>query len=72
LFLEDIYVLEEYRRQGIGGKLFDFCKSKAKENGCGRMEFTVLEWNKSAQKFYEEKKAQRLKWFFYRLAAIDF
>jgi GNAT superfamily N-acetyltransferase len=72
LFLEDIFVLEDYRRQGIGGMLFDFCKSKALEKGCGRMEFTVLEWNKSAQKFYEERKAQRLRWYFYRLNKNDF
>jgi len=72
LFLEDIFVLEEYRRQGIGKKMFDFLKETAKREGCGRIEFTVLKWNKSAQEFYEKNKARRLEWYLYRLANEDF
>ena len=72
LFLEDIFVLEEYRKHGVGKKMIEFLKDKAKREGCGRIEFTVLKWNKSAQQFYEENKAQRLKWFLYRIASEDF
>jgi GNAT superfamily N-acetyltransferase len=72
LFLEDIFVLEDYRRLGIGKKMFDFLKEKAKNEGCSRIEFTVLEWNKSAQKFYEKNRAKRLEWFLYRLVKEDF
>jgi len=72
LFLEDIFVLEEYRRQGMGKKMFDFLKETAKCEGCGRIEFTVLKWNKSAQEFYEKNKARRLEWYLYRLANEDF
>jgi GNAT superfamily N-acetyltransferase len=72
LFLEDIFVLEEFRRQGVGQKMFDFLKKTAKHEGCGRIEFTVLKWNKSAQEFYEKNKAQRLEWFLYRLVKEDF
>lgn len=72
LYLEDIFVLEKYRRRGIGGKMFDFVKETAKREGCGRLEFTVLKWNKSAQTFYEQKKAKRLEWYFYRLSKEDF
>ena len=72
LFLEDIFILEEYRRQGMGKKMFDFLKETAKREGCGRIEFTVLKWNKSAQEFYEKNKARRLEWFLYRLAKEDF
>lgn len=72
LFLEDIFVLSEYRRQGVGEKMFDFIKELAKGEGCGRIEFTVLKWNKSAQQFYEKNKAQRLEWFLYRIAKEDF
>lgn len=73
LFLEDIFVLEEYRRIGVGKKMFDFIKTTAKREGCGRIEFTVLTWNKSAQKFYESNKAKRLEdWYFYRLIKEDF
>jgi len=72
LFLEDIFVLEEYRRQGVGKKMFDFLKETAKREGCGRIEFTVLKWNKLAQEFYEKNKAQLLEWFLYRLEKEDF
>ena len=73
LFLEDIFVLEEYRRKGVGEKMFDFIKAAAKREGCGRIEFTVLTWNKSAQKFYEKNKAKCLEdWYFYRLVKEDF
>jgi GNAT superfamily N-acetyltransferase len=72
LFLEDIFVLKENRRQGIGQKMFDYIKETAKREGCGRIEFTVLKWNKSAQKFYEKNRAKRLEWFLYRLVEEDF
>ena len=72
LYLEDIFVLEEYRRQGVGQRMFDYLKGIAKLDGCGRIEFTVLKWNKSAQEFYEKNKAKRLEWFVYRLVKEDF
>jgi GNAT superfamily N-acetyltransferase len=72
LFLEDIFVLEEYRKQGIGGKIIDFCKAKALEKGCGRIELAVLDWNKPAQKFYEDNKAKKTNWYFYRINSSDF
>ena len=67
LFLEDLFVLEEYRRRGVGKKMFELVKEIAKSEGCGRIEFTVLKWNKSAQQFYEENKAKRLEWLLYRI-----
>jgi GNAT superfamily N-acetyltransferase len=73
LFLEDIFVLEEYRRQGVGQKMFDYCKGLAESRGCGRIEFTVLVWNKSAQDFYDKNGAKRLSdWYFYRLTKENF
>jgi GNAT superfamily N-acetyltransferase len=72
LFLEDIFVLEEYRRQGVGQKMFNFLKQTAKRERCGRIEFTVLNWNKPAQEFYEKNAANRLEWFLYRLGKEDF
>jgi GNAT superfamily N-acetyltransferase len=72
LFLEDIFVLEEYRRHGVGKKMFDLLRATAKKEGCGRIEFTVLKWNTPAQKFYEKNKAQRLEWYLYRLVKEDF
>jgi GNAT superfamily N-acetyltransferase len=72
LFLEDIFVLEECRRHGIGKRMFDFLREIAKREGCGRIEFTVLKWNKLAQEFYEKNSAKRLEWYLYRLANTDF
>jgi GNAT superfamily N-acetyltransferase len=72
LYLEDIFVLEEYRKQGVGKKMFEFLKETAKREGCGRIEFTVLKWNRLAQGFYEKNKAKRLEWYLYRLVKEDF
>ncbi len=72
LFLEDIFVLKEYRRQGVGEGLFGFIKETAKRESCSRIEFIVLDWNKSAQAFYEKNGAKRLDWYFYRVAKEDF
>jgi len=67
LYLEDIFVREEYRHRGFGETLIDYCRSIAKERGCGRMEWMVLTWNKPALQFYEKSGAQRLDWYVYRL-----
>jgi GNAT superfamily N-acetyltransferase len=72
LFLEDIFVLEDYRRLGVGKKMFAFLKETAKQEGCGRIEFTVLKWNESAQEFYEKNRAQRLEWYLYRVVKEEF
>lgn len=72
LFLEDIFVLDEYRRLGVGKQMFDHLKTVAKQEGCGRIEFTVLKWNKLAQDFYEKNKAKRLEWYLYRVVRDDF
>jgi GNAT superfamily N-acetyltransferase len=72
LFLEDIFVLEEYRRQGVGKAFFEFIKEVAKQECCGRIEFNVLKWNTSAQEFYEQTGAKRLEWFLYRIEKEQF
>lgn len=68
LYLEDLFVLREHRRTGVGHLLFLSCVRKAKRRGCGRMEWSVLNWNKSAMKFYDRLGARRLsEWTVYRL-----
>ena len=67
LYLEDLFVLEKYRKQGIGQKMFDFCVKMAKEKDCGRMEWCVYNWNKTAIDFYEKNNANRLDKAYYRL-----
>jgi GNAT superfamily N-acetyltransferase len=68
LYLEDIFILPEYRSHGIGGKLFRRCLSEAKRRRCGRMEWVVLDWNKGAIRFYDRIRARRMKeWLLYRI-----
>ena len=69
LYLEDIFVLPEYRGRGIGLKLFRHCIAEAKRRNCGRMEWCVLDWNKNAIRFYDKYGAKQMKaWLLYRLA----
>ncbi|MFN7521936.1 MAG: GNAT family N-acetyltransferase, partial [Aphanizomenon sp.] len=52
IYLEDIFILPEYRRQGIGKALLAKVAQIAIERDCGRLEWSVLDWNVSAQAFY--------------------
>ncbi len=67
LYIEDIFVLEAWRRRGIGKKMFEFCVHQAKNRGCGRVEWCVYNWNTPAIKFYEKIKATKLEKTYYRL-----
>lgn len=67
LFLEDIFVLEDYQGECFGKRLFDFCRNEARIRGCGRMDWMVLTWNKPSLQFYEQNGANRLGWYSYRL-----
>lgn len=72
LYIEDIFVLPEYRSQGIGKALFMHCAKIALEKDCGRMEFQVLDWNKIAIDFYEKLGAKHMKeWLPYRFMRED-
>jgi len=73
LYLEDIFILKEYRKEGIGQKLFNFCVKKADEKNCGRIEWHVLDWNKPGIDFYEKNKAKHMSnWLYYRLTKEQF
>lgn len=72
LFLEDIFIREEHRKKGIGKQLFRFCVQEAERRGCGRMEWTALDWNTPAHGFYEGMGASKLDWVLFRLTADDF
>jgi GNAT superfamily N-acetyltransferase len=72
LYLEDLFVKPELRGQGIGKALLLHLARLAKERDCGRMEWTVLDWNQSAIEFYESFGARRLHgWQICRLAGDD-
>jgi GNAT superfamily N-acetyltransferase len=52
LYLEDLFVSEEYRGRGIGGALMRHLGERAAERGWPRMDWAVLDWNTNAQRFY--------------------
>src|SRR5688572_9226018 len=54
LYLEDLFVLPEFRGQGIGKALLVHLAGIAVERGCGRMEWSVLDWNAPAIGFYRK------------------
>ena len=57
LYLEDFFVLPEYRSLKIGSLLFDQVVEIARASGVKRMDWQVLEWNTPALDFYKHKKA---------------
>ncbi len=57
LYLEDFYVLPEFREQKIGSQLFDQVVEIAEKTGVKRMDWQVLKWNKLALDFYKRKNA---------------
>ena len=57
LYLEDFFVLPEFRRDGIGSQLFDAIVQIAHERGVRRMDWQVLEWNEPALNFYRKQNA---------------
>jgi GNAT superfamily N-acetyltransferase len=68
LYLEDIFVSEKSRRNGIGEALFMSCVREAVRQGCGRMEWQVLTWNRTAIRFYRKLRAKRTDdWHSFRL-----
>lgn len=58
LYLEDIYVCEDYRNKGIGQSLFDRVVDVAKTNEVARMDWQVLNWNNAAINFYRKNNAE--------------
>lgn len=72
LYLEDLFVLEEYRKKGYGKALFKALVNKAVENNCGRMEWVCLNWNQPSIDFYLSLGATPLnEWTTYRLNEND-
>ena len=58
LYLEDLFVLEEYRNKGIGKKLLQYLAKLAIKRNCGRFEWSVLDWNTPAINFYKNIGAE--------------
>lgn len=72
LYLEDLYVRPEARGRGAGRALLAHLARLAKERGCGRLEWWVLDWNESAIRFYRSLGAQAMDdWTVFRLTGAD-
>lgn len=68
LYLEDLFVYPEFRGKGIGKALFTKVAKIAVERNCGRMEWSVLDWNKPSIDFYLSYGAKAMdEWTVYRL-----
>lgn len=69
LYLEDVFVLESERGQGAGQAFFAALRKIARRTKCGRMEWTVLDWNTPSIRFYEAQGARLMKeWILCRLS----
>ena len=68
LYLEDLFVIPEFRRLGIGRRLLTELARIAVERGCGRFEWSVLDWNAPAIEFYKRLGARPLDdWTIFRV-----
>jgi len=74
LYLEDVYVRPEWRGHGLGRRLLAHVARVARDRRCPRLEWAVLNWNRSAIAFYEGLGAHPMSdWIVYRLSgeALD-
>jgi GNAT superfamily N-acetyltransferase len=74
IYLEDLYVKPKYRGMGFGRALLVHLAKLARERGCGRLEWSVLDWNEPAIGFYRSIGASPVSgWTVYRVtgAALE-
>jgi GNAT superfamily N-acetyltransferase len=74
IYIEDVFVEPAHRGRGIGKALLAHVAALAKERGCARVEWAVLDWNRPAIEFYNKLGAVALdEWTVFRLsgAAMD-
>lgn len=68
IYLEDLYVMEEYRGKGYGKCILQKLAQIAVERGCGRLEWWCLDWNQPSINFYLSLGAEPMKdWTVYRI-----
>jgi GNAT superfamily N-acetyltransferase len=68
IYIEDLFVDEAFRRRGFGGALLRYVAMLAQERQCGRLEWSVLDWNQPAIDFYKKIGAVPMsEWTVFRL-----
>lgn len=69
IYLEDLYVMPEYRGRGYGKEILKKLAAIAVERGCGRLEWWCLDWNQPSIDFYLSLGAEPMSdWTVYRIA----
>lgn len=69
VWLEDLFVRPAFRGRGLGKALLLHLAAECRENGYGRLEWSVLKWNEPSIAFYESLGAERMEeWVTYRLS----
>lgn len=72
LYLEDLYIKPDYRHKGYGKQVFKHLAQLALDRGCGRMEWSVLDWNAPSIQFYQNLGAKAMnEWTTYRLTEAE-
>ena len=72
IYLEDLFVLKEHRGKGYGKALLKKLAQTAVERGCGRLEWSCLDWNTPSIDFYLSLGARRMDdWTGYRMAGAQ-
>jgi GNAT superfamily N-acetyltransferase len=72
IYLEDLFIKPAYRGRSLGLAVMTFLARLARERGCGRLEWSVLDWNASAIGFYRRLGAQCMdEWTGYRLTGSE-
>ncbi len=70
IYLEDLFVLPQYRKNGYGKAIFKQLAKIAIDRGCGRLEWWCLDWNKASIDFYLSLGAEPMDdWTVYRIAS---
>jgi GNAT superfamily N-acetyltransferase len=74
IYLEDLYVKSDARGKSVGKKMLAYLAYLTKQRQCGRLEWSVLDWNKAAIDFYKKLGAKAMdEWTIYRVTdeALD-
>ena len=72
IYIEDLFVEESVRRRGFGAELLRYVANRAIERNCGRLEWSVLDWNEPAIRFYRKLGAVPMNaWTVFRLTGTN-
>lgn len=65
--LNDLFVAEDFRSQGIGRQLIEYCRDYAAKQGAARLQWVTAPDNHQAQRVYDAMNTKKSEWYFYTL-----